>query len=219
MKGARVLVACEFSATVRDAFRARGFDAWSCDLLPTEGDPRWHIQGDVLGILGGKPASSPYNVFERRWDLLIAHPPCTYLSRAGARWWKDEGRQKLADEAAEFVFALRDAPIPHIAIENPIGQLNQRWRYPDQVIQPFHFGHPYSKATCLWLKNLPPLMSTCIVADYKPLIRSNTGAGKRAGQKSHGGLSGGLISAKTFPGIADAMADQWGSMLSQRLAA
>jgi hypothetical protein len=205
--GPRVLVACEFSGTVRDAFRARGFDAWSCDLLPCEGDPRWHFQADVFDTI---------NRFDRGvhwqdWNLLIAHPPCTYLSRAGARWWKDADRQKLADEAAEFVFALRDLPIPHIAIENPIGQLNQRWRYPDQTIQPYEFGHPFSKATCLWLKNLPPLMPTDIVAEYKPLIRSNTGAGKRAGQKSHGGLSGGLVTAKTFPGIAAAMAAQWGN--------
>jgi hypothetical protein len=200
----RVLIACEFSATVRDAFRARGFDAWSCDLLPSEGDPRWHLQGDVFAWL-----DDPAN----RWDLLIAHPPCTYLSRAGARWWKAPERQKLADEAAEFVFALRDAPVRHIAIENPIGQLNQRWRYPDQTIQPYEYGHPFSKATCLWLKRLPPLMPTAILADFKPLIRSNTGAGKRAGQKSHGGLSGGLVTAKTFPGIANAMAEQWGDHL------
>lgn len=146
-RGLRVLVACEFSATVRDAFRARGFDAWSCDLLPTEGDPCSHIQDDVLRRLTWT-----------HWDLMIAHPPRTYLSRAGARWWKDPERQRLADEAAEFVFKLRDAPIKHIAIENPIGQLNQRWRYPDQTIQPYEYGHPFSKATCLWLKNLPPLM-------------------------------------------------------------
>lgn len=199
-----VLVACEFSATVRDAFRARGFDAWSCDLLPTEGDPQWHLQCDVRSLLGWD------------YDLLIAHPPCTYLSRAGARWWSDPVRQALADEAAEFVRCLAECPIPHIAIENPIGQLNRRWRYPDQTVQPWEYGHPYSKATCLWLKNLPPLMPTEIVADYKPLIRSNTGAGKRKGQKSHGGLSGGLITAKTFPGIARAMAQQWGDFLIEQ---
>lgn len=197
----RVLVACEFSAVVRDAFRAHSFDAWSCDLLPTEGDPRWHIQGDV------------FSAINRGWDLMVAHPPCTYLSRAGARWWKDPARQTLADEAAAFVFALRDAPIRHIAIENPIGQLNQRWRYPDQTVQPFEYGHPFSKATCLWLKNLPPLMPTAIVADYRPLIRSNVTAKKRNGQAQKGAYSGGLITAKTFSGIAEAMADQWGHHL------
>lgn len=195
----RVLVACEYSGVVRDAFRALGFDAWSCDVLPTEADGRWHITGDAIGT-----------VRDGNWDLLIAHPPCTYLSRAGARWWKDEARKLLADEAAAFVFELRDAPVKHIAIENPIGQLNTRWRYPDQTIQPHEFGHPYSKATCLWLKKLPPLMPTCILSDYAPLIRSNVTAKKRNGQPQLGKYSGGLITAKTFQGIADAMADQWG---------
>lgn len=202
----RVLIACEYSATVRDAFRARGFDAWSCDLLPTEGDARWHIQRDALDVVN-----------EQAWDLLIAHPPCTYLSRAGARWWKDPERQKKADAAAEFVFALRDAPIVHIAIENPIGQLNKRWRYPDQTIQPWEYGAPYSKATCLWLKNLPPLMPTAILADYQPLLPSNVGAGRRKGQRSSPGVTrNALEAARTFTGIAEAMADQWGDHIMQR---
>jgi site-specific DNA-cytosine methylase len=151
--------------------------------------------------------------------MMIAHPPCTYLSRAGARWWKDPERQKLADEAAEFVFALRDAPIHYIAIENPIGQLNSRWRYPDQIIQPHEFGHPFSKATCLWLKNLPPLFTTANLSQYRPLIRSNVTARKRAGKEQDGTYSGGLITAKTFEGIAEAMADQWGAFTSRRRAA
>lgn len=207
----RVLVACEFSATVRDAFRARGFDAWSCDLLPCEGDPRWHILGNALDWARSA----------RPWDLMIAHPPCTYLSRAGARWWKDPERQRLADQAAEFVFKLRDAPVRHIAIENPIGQLTKRWRRPDQVIQPWEYGHPFSKATCLWLKNLPPLMPTDIFANYVPLIRSNVAARNRAGKPQTGIYSGGLVTAKTFPGIANAMADQWGDHIraAPRLAA
>lgn len=205
----RVLVACERSGVVREAFRADGHDAWSCDLVPATDGSHYHIEGDALEV-----------AYSGDWDLLIAHPPCTYLSRAGARWWKDETRKALADEAAEFVFAFRDAPIERIAIENPIGQLNQRWRYPDQIIQPYEHGHPFSKATCLWLKNLPPLMPTDIMAEYRPLIRSNTGAGKRKGQKSHGGLSGGIASAITFPGIATAMADQWGALLkAERVAA
>ena len=207
MKKLRVLIACEYSATVRDAFRARGFDAWSCDLLPTEGDARWHVQGDVLDML------------DDGWDLLIAHPPCTYLSRAGARWWKDPARQALAYEAADFVAALWNAPVRHIAIENPIGQLNTRWRYPDQTIQPWEYGHPFSKATCLWLKKLPPLMPTDIYAHFRPLIRSNVTATKRAGKVQRGFLSGGLESAKTFPGIAAAMADQWGNAILASLAA
>jgi hypothetical protein len=193
----KVLIACEFSGIVRDAFIARGHDAVSCDLLPTE-RPGPHIQGDVLQHIGDG------------WDMMIAHPPCTYLSRAGARWWSDPERQRKADAAAAFVFALRDAPIPRIAIENPIGQLNKRWRYPDQTIQPYEFGHPFSKATCLWLKNLPPLMATCLMANYQPLIRANVTGRNRKGIAQTGKLSGGLESARTFLGIAAAMADQWG---------
>lgn len=204
MSKLRVLVACEYSATVRDAFRERGFDAWSCDLLPTEGDERWHIQGDALEVIYGQS-----------WDLLIGHPPCTYLSRAGARWWGTPDRDALADKATEFVFAMRDAPVPHIAIENPIGQLNQRWRYPHQIIQPYEFGHPFSKATCLWLKKLPPLFPTDIHSRFTPLLPSNVGAGRRKGQKSSPGVVRDWKAAsRTFPGIADAMADQWGDYLS-----
>lgn len=205
----KVLVACEYSATVRDAFRARGHDAWSCDLLPCEGDARWHIQGDALEA-----------AYSGGWDLMVAHPPCTYLSRAGARWWKDPARQALADEAASFVFALRDAPIERIAIENPIGQLNRRWRYPDQTIQPYEHGHPFSKATCLWLKNLPPLIATDMRSDYEPFLPSNVGKGKRNGQKwSAGHARNWKDAARTFPGIAAAMADQWGGSIALELAA
>jgi hypothetical protein len=195
----KILVACEFSGTVRDAFIARGHDAVSCDLLPSE-IPGPHYLGDVRDILS------------ENWDLMVAHPPCTYLSRAGARWWSDPQRQKLADEAADFVYMLRDAAIPRIAIENPIGQLNKRWRYPDQTIQPYQFGHPYSKATCLWLKNLPPLKPTNILSEYRPLIRSNVSKRARTGEEQQGTYSGGLITAKTFQGIAEAMADQWGTL-------
>jgi hypothetical protein len=145
------------------------------------------------------------------WELMIAHPPCTYLSRAGARWWSDPDRQRLSDEAAAFVFALRDAPIQRIAIENPIGQLNRRWRYPDQTIHPYEFGHRFSKATCLWLKQLPPLMPTALMADYVPLLPSNVGAGRRRGQRSHRGVARSAKEAsRTFKGIAEAMAEQWG---------
>lgn len=204
----RVLIACERSGVVRRAFRALGHDAWSCDLEPAQDGHPFHIEGDAIAATYGQS-----------WDLLIAHPPCTYLSRAGARWWKNAERQKLADEAAEFVFALRDAPVHRIAIENPIGQLNQRWRYPDQIIQPYDFGHPFSKATCLWLKNLPPLLSTMIVANHRPLIRSNVTARNRAGKPQTGLLSGGIQTAITFDGVAEAMADQWGALQAQREAA
>jgi hypothetical protein len=193
----KVLVACEFSGIMRDAFRARGHDAWSCDLLPTE-KPGPHIQDDVL------------KHFDEGWDLMIAHPPCTYLSRAGARWWKTPGRAELADKAAEFVFALRDAPIEKIAIENPIGQLDTRWRIADQVIEPHWFGDPYSKRTCLWLKNLPPLMSTLHCSHAIPFLSSNTGGAKRGQKATKGKVSGGKNASRTFLGIAQAMADQWG---------
>jgi hypothetical protein len=201
--GGRVLIACECFGNVREAFRKHGFDAWSCDLRPAQDGSEFHIQGDAIAAATGQ-----------RWDLMIAHPPCTYLSRAGARWWSDPSREEEAGKAAEFVLALYNAPIRHVAIENPIGQLNKRWRYPDQVIQPYDFGHPFSKATCLWLKNLPPLFSTERVAEYRPLIRSNVTAKKRAGKPQTGVYSGGLITAKTFQGIAEAMAHQWGHFIS-----
>lgn len=202
----RVLIACEFSGTVRRAFTARGHDAWSCDLLASE-DAGQHIRGDVERAL------------RWGWDLMIAHPPCTYLSRAGARWWKDPDRQKRADAAAAFVLRLWDAPIPRIAIENPIGMLNRLWRYPDQTIQPYQFGEPFSKATCLWLKNLPPLFSTCIVSDFEPLIASNTSARKRAGLPAKGRVHDAKTASRTFSGIADAMAAQWGTLAKRQEAA
>ena len=196
----RVLVACEFSGIVRDAFRAAGHDAWSCDLEPSERGPEWHWQDDVR------------NVLNDGWDLMVAHPPCTYLSRAGARWWKRPGRQELAQEAAAFVRLLWDAPIPRVAIENPIGMLNRLWRYPDQTVQPWMFGEPYSKATCLWLRGLPPLVPTQIVADPVAWLPSNVGSGKRKGQRSQPGIAHTAKDAsRTFPGIAAAMAAQWGA--------
>ena len=143
-----MLVACEFSGRVRDAFRARGHNATSCDLLPTEslGD---HYQCDVLEVL------------DEGWDLMIAHPPCTYLSAAGTRWWK--GREKEQQEAAEFFMALINANIPKICVENPRGAMSRLYRMPDQRIQPWQFGHGETKETCLWLKNLPPLVPTNVV--------------------------------------------------------
>lgn len=203
----RVLVACEFSGTVRRAFRERGHDAWSCDLLPAEDGDSHHLQGDVLLLV------------ERGWDVMIAHPPCTYLSRAGARWWKNPERQALADAAAEFVRLLWTAPIPRIAIENPVGQLNQRWRYPDQTIQPYEFGEPYSKATCLWLKGLPPLMPTAVLGTFEPWVASNTSARKRSGLKPKGIHHDAKNASRTFPGIAAAMAEQWGAILESMRAA
>lgn len=197
----RVLVACEFSGTVRDAFRALGHDAMSCDILPTE-KPGPHHQGDVREILGDG------------WDLMVAHPPCTYLSRAGARWWKTPGRQEKALDAAAFVRALYDCSVPRVAIENPVGLLNSAWRYPDQVIEPWMFGDPFTKRTCLWLKDLPPLISSLIETERTAWVKSNTGEGRRKGQRSQPGVAkNARDAARTFPGIAAAMAAQWGAVL------
>lgn len=170
----------------------------SCDILPSE-RPGPHYQGDVRDLLA------------QRWDLMVTHPPCTYLSRAGARWWKDPDRLAPALEALDFVLMLAQADIPRIAVENPIGRLNKWWRYPDQTIQPWWFGDPYSKATCLWLKGLPPLVATDVCAEWVPWLPSNVGWNARKGQRHHRGVvTGGKAASRTFPGIARAMAEQWG---------
>jgi site-specific DNA-cytosine methylase len=203
---ARVLVACEFSATVRDAFRARGFDAWSCDLLPTEGDPRWHIEGSVLG---SRPRAELVEwgdcgpqVLGMGWDMLIAHPPCTDLAVSGARHFaakRADGRQQ---RALDFVRRLLDAPIPHIALENPISIISSAIRKPDQIIQPWQFGHGETKATCLWLKHLPKLIPTNIVDGREARVHRMAPGPTRWKERS-----------RTLPGIANAMAEQWGDFL------
>lgn len=180
----RVLIACEYSGTVRDAFIARGHDAWSCDLLPSD-RPGPHYQRDV-GI-----------VLRDRWDLMIAHPPCTHLAVSGARWFKD----KLAEqaEALRFVEALMSAPIPMICIENPVSIISSRIRKPDQIIQPWQFGHGETKATCLWLKRLPKLVPTNIVSGREARVHRMPPGPDRWKERS-----------RTYQGIADAMAAQWG---------
>ncbi len=188
----RVLVACEFSGVVRDAFRERGHDAWSCDLLASE-RPGPHIQGDVLEVLSGG------------WDLMVAHPPCTYLSFAAAIPWDREPRASLARQAMAFVVALWNAPIPRVAIENPPGRLNSQWKPASQSIQPWQFGEPWSKRTCLWLRGLPPLWPTSIVPGARSWHRHHLWA-------SHGKRRSAEV-ARTFPGIAAAMADQWGALV------
>ena len=197
----RVLVACEYSATVRDAFRAQGHDAWSCDLLPTDGDPYWHIQGDALAIAYGHD-----------WDLMIAHPPCTYMTNSGVTWLhKDPTRWEKLDEGAAFFKALWDAPIQRIAIENPVMHKYAKERIggmqQTQTIQPYQFGHMEQKATCLWLKGLMPLRPTTdLKAETKALpdnerqrLHYLPPSADRWKQRS-----------TTFKGIAAAMADQWG---------
>lgn len=182
----KILVACEYSGIVRDAFLARGHDAMSCDFLPSE-RPGPHHQGDVLDILGDG------------WDTMIAHPPCTDLAVSGARWFPEkiaDGRQQAA---IDFFMALANAPIPRIAIENPVCIMSSKWRKPDQVIQPWQFGHGETKATCLWLKNLPKLFSTDIVEGREQRIHKMPPGPDRWKERS-----------RTFQGIADAMAEQWG---------
>lgn len=181
----RVLVACEFSGTVRDAFRERGHDAVSCDLLPTE-KPGPHIQGDVLTVLGDG------------WDLMVAHPPCTHLAVSGARWFKDKAAEQAM--ALDFVRSLLDAPIERIALENPVSVISTKIRKPDQVVHPWQFGHGETKATCLWLKGLPTLVPTCIVDGREARVHRMPPGENRWRERS-----------RTYPGIAAAMADQWGS--------
>jgi hypothetical protein len=179
----KVLVGCEFSGIVRDVFAAKGHDVWSCDLLPTE-RPGNHIQGDVLAILNDG------------WDLAIFHPPCTHLAVSGARWFKDKLSEQA--EALSFVWMLMDAPIPRIAIENPISIISSRIRKPDQIIQPWQFGHGETKATCLWLKGLPKLIPTNIVEGREGRVFRMPPSPTRWKERS-----------RTMQGIADAMADQW----------
>lgn len=195
----RVLVACEYSGAVRDAFRARGHDAMSCDLLPTD-VPGPHYQGDVFDVIGDG------------WDLMVAHPPCTYLSSSGLHWnGRVEGRAAKTEDALAFVRALLDAPIPRIAVENPVGCIGTRIRKADQTIQPHQFGDDASKATCLWLKGLPLLKPTAHVpgrmVNGKPRWANQTDSGQNRLAPSADRWK---LRSATFPGIAAAMADQWG---------
>ena len=181
----KVLVACEFSGAVRDAFTQLGHRAVSSDILPSE-RPGEHYQGDVRDILSDG------------WDMMIAHPPCTHLAVSGARWFKD--KQQEQQEALEFVKELMAAPIPKIALENPISIISSRIRKPDQIIQPWMFGHGETKATCLWLKNLPKLEPTDIVEGRENRIHKMAPSPDRWRERS-----------RTYPGIARAMALQWGN--------
>lgn len=189
----RVLVACEFSGVVRDAFAARGHDAWSCDLLPTEKSGN-HIQGDVLAVL------------DQGWDLMVAHPPCTYLCNSGVRWFaKDKNCRRWAalQNACALFSQLQTAPVKAIAIENPIPHKYARELIGDyaQIIQPWQFGHGETKATCLWLKNLPPLRPTNIVNGRHGRVWREPPSPNRWKNRS-----------RTYQGIASAMADQWGNL-------
>jgi hypothetical protein len=195
----KVLIACEFSGTVRDAFAALGHEAWSCDLLPSE-TAGSHYQGDVREML------------DSSWDLMVAHPPCTYLSVSGMHWTTRGLRDpKLTEEALDFVRLLMAAPIERIAVENPVSVISSRIRKPDQVIQPWQFGHDASKKTCLWLKNLPLLKPTKVVeprlVEGKPRWGNQTSSGQN---KLGPSADRWKRRSETYPGIAQAMAIQWG---------
>lgn len=184
----RVLVACEFSGVVREAFRKRGHDAFSCDILPPLDGSRHHLQTDIFNVLS-----------RNTWDLMIAHPPCTKLTVAGNRWYHDD--KEGIQEALDFVLRLSEAPIDKICIENPVGRLSTLWRKPDQYVQPWMFGHKETKKTGLWLKNLPKLEPTNIVeGPYEQRIW------KMGPSKDRG-----LLRSITYQGIADGMASQWGT--------
>lgn len=199
----KILVACEFSGIVRDAFAAQGHDAWSCDLIDTE-RPGNHIKGDVADILDGG------------WDLMIAHPPCTHLSKAGAHLWKKKQKDGRQQEAYEFIKILWTAPIERICIENPIGWLNTHWMKPQQIIQPFEYGHPFHKGTCLWLKNLPKLSPTNIVEPTGYWVNASSNYRNGAKMSNKGLHRNPKERSRTFQGIADAMAIQWGGELDSK---
>lgn len=181
----RVLIACEFSGVVREAFRRLGHDAWSCDLLPSEDSSRFHFKCDLMEII---------NIFQ--WDLIIAFPPCTHLCSSGARWFKKKLSKQ--EQAIWFVLGIANTSCERIAIENPIGVLSTKWRKPDQIIQPWQFGHGETKATCLWLKGLPKLAPTKVVDGRVPRVHHASPGPDRWKERS-----------RTLQGIADAMADQW----------
>lgn len=207
----KVLVACEESQEVCKAFRAKGHEAYSCDIQECSGGHlEWHIQADVIPLINGHctfvTADGIKHEIKSQWDILIAHPPCTHLAVSGARWFK-EGKKPiyLQDEAAEFFMKFINAKCKKIAVENPVSVMSTRYRKPDQIINPYQFGHPEKKRTCLWLKNLNKLKSTNNVYEYMmtlPIEKSNRIwylGGGHAKERS-----------KTFPGIAKAMAEQWG---------
>lgn len=188
----KVLVACEFSGVIRDAFRKREHAAFSCDIVPSEMNRKFHIQDDVLRHL------------DDGWDLMICHPPCTFLAVSGAKWFKERSEQQK--QALGFVKALMNAPIPRIALENPISVISRKVKKPNQIIQPWMFGHGETKATCLWLKNLPKLKPTKLVKGRIPRVHHMPPSENRGKERS-----------RTLEGIAEVMADQWGELTKDKV--
>jgi hypothetical protein len=220
MKKLKVLVACEESQAITKEFRKLGHEAFSCDLLPCSGGhPEWHIQGDVFTII------------DQGWDLMIAHPPCTYLTGSAVQWLshpedkhlpfedrrpnpKYPNRRQDMLDSVEFVKALYNCNIPKVAIENPVGLLSSRWRKPDQIVQPYHFGDEATKTTCLWLKGLPPLQHTEVVGKGERVVfnsgKSHPKWYAEALAKAKTKAERQTLRSKTFPGMARAIAEQWG---------
>ena len=222
----KVLVACEESQTVCKAFRARGHEAYPCDIQePSGGHPEWHILGDVLPILNGRceftTMDGQAHRIDCKWDLIIAHPPCTYLTVTGNRWFNverygDKAVQRIKDreEAAEFFMAFANADCDHIAVENPVGYMSTYWRKPDKIIQPWMFGDAEEKKTCLWLKGLPNLIETNIVAPPSR-VRFDSGKSMPKWYADAWHLpkeERSKLRSKTFEGISKAMAEQWGCL-------
>lgn len=217
----KVLVACEESQAVCKAFRDKGHEAYSCDIIECSGGhPEWHIQADVLPLINGRckftTCDGQMHEIVAKWDMIIAHPPCTFMSKAGARWMYPKSntisneRLKLAIEAKAFFMQFLNADCERIAVENPVPLKIVGLPIPTQKVQPYQYGHPYSKCTCLWLKGLPKLEPTNIVDEYKPYLPSNTGGFARGKGGSRGVAHNAKEASKTFEGIAKAMADQWG---------
>jgi len=203
-KMARILVACEESQAVTKELRFLGHDAFSCDILPCSGGhPEWHVQRDVVQLLTEK------------WDMIIAFPPCTHLATSGARWFKQKQQDGRQQQGIDFFMQFANADCERIAIENPVGIMSTKYRKPDQIIQPWMFGDPFQKSTCLWLKNLPPLTPTEIVdkGEFKEWVDSKTGRTKRQSVWSYKLPGDGHNRSKTFSGIAKAMATQWGGLV------
>lgn len=196
----RVLVACEESQTVTKAFRARGHNAFSCDLLPASGGhPEWHLRADVRDVLA---RALP-------WDMLIAFPPCDHLAVSGARWFPEKVADGRQHAGIDLFLALAHADVPRVAIENPVGIMSTLWRKPDQIVQPWFFGDPYTKTTCLWLRNLPPLFATKVVGrGVIQVVKSGRRIPEWYSNAPHKTRK--IVRSRTFPGLAAAMAEQWG---------
>ncbi len=187
----KILVACEVSGKVRETFRKKGHDAWSCDIMLSDDNSEYHIQDDVLNRLNG-------------WDIIIAFPPCTHLAVSGARWFEEKRKDGRQQKAIDFFMRIANADCPKIVIENPIGIMSEVWRKPDQIIQPWQFGHGETKATCLWLKGLPKLRPTNIVDGRENNVYKGCGYGWNTDECKK-------ARSETYQGVADAMADQWPS--------